>query len=346
MSNIADTKTFENIIKKMPVQIIGLNTSLKKIYEEIKQFAPHNVPCLITGETGTGKEMIAELVHSLSQCRHAPLIKVNCTSIPSDLFESELFGYEKGAFTGANSTKQGLIELANNGTLFLDEIGELPIQLQPKLLRVLQDNRLYRLGGTKEIRVNFRLISATNINIPDAINKGKFREDLYFRIKAFTINLPPLRSRLEDFEALSLFLISKVAAQLKINPLRIDESAIHFLKSQAWSGNIRQLEQTLTLALVSCQEKGYINTAAIKKYLEKNDYTYCTAICHLSEKILDKKISIDRIREDIIQNVMQKKNFNVKELSEITGYSIYKLYRIRKNIIKTEFSREQLILNV
>ncbi len=203
--------------------IIAESPAMKKIFSLINKVSITEVPVLITGESGTGKEVMAKLIHQLSPRKEGPFIKINCAAIPETLLEAELFGYEKGSFTGAIHSKPGLFELAEGGTLFLDEIGEMPLPLQAKLLRVLQDNTFRRIGSLKELTINFRLITATNRNLEKMIQEGTFREDLFWRLNVINIHLPPLRERKEDLFPLTQFFIEKYSQKYKKNLKGISE---------------------------------------------------------------------------------------------------------------------------
>jgi len=203
---------------------------------------------LITGETGTGKELVAHKVHALSHRADRPMIYVNCAALPEGLAESELFGHVKGAFTGANSHRAGKFELADGGTLFLDEVGELPLVLQAKLLRVIQQGELQRVGSDKYQTVNVRILAATNRNLPDEVVQGRFRSDLFHRLNVFPIHVPPLRERHSDIPVLAGYLLEKVRQQFNAPNLHVHPKALDMLEQQPWLGNVRELEHTLTRA--------------------------------------------------------------------------------------------------
>jgi len=232
-------------------EIVTQNNRLKMILRDVEKVASTDSTVLILGETGTGKELIARAIHNISKRKNHPLVKVNCASLPSNLIESELFGYEKGAFTGALTRKIGRFELADNGTLFLDEIGELPVELQPKLLRVLQDGEFERLGSTKTIKVNVRLIAATNRKLADEVQKGNFRADLYYRINVFPVLLPPLRERKEDIPLLTNHFIYKYSAKIGKNISSISHKTIAKFQLYDWPGNIRELENVIERAMIT-----------------------------------------------------------------------------------------------
>lgn len=207
--------------------------------------APTDANVLIHGETGTGKELIARAIHDRSQRRHAPYLKVNCAAIPAGLLESELFGHERGAFTGALTQTPGRFQIADGGTLFLDEVGDLPLELQPKLLRVLQEHEFERLGSTRTIRANVRVIAATNLDLVEMVRERQFRADLFFRLNVFPISLPPLRERSEDIPDLVWHFVRKFAAQMNKDIDIIPDEVMHALRSYDWPGNIRELQNLI-----------------------------------------------------------------------------------------------------
>ena len=222
--------------------IVGFSEPMVKIYDTIKKVAPTSTSVLITGETGTGKELIAYAIHKNSPRRNNPFVKINCAAIAENLLESELFGYERGAFTGAVSTKQGRFELADKGTLFLDEVGDIPRDMQVKLLRVIQDHEFERVGGLRTIKVDVRLIAATNRNLLQDVKEGRFREDLYYRLNVFPTHLPPLRERREDILPLTEYFIEKFNRKLDRAVKHIDSQVKEVLVNYDWPGNIRELE--------------------------------------------------------------------------------------------------------
>jgi PAS domain S-box-containing protein len=231
-------------------ELIGSSTSLKKVLKNVERVAPTDSTVLITGETGTGKELIARAIHNLSPRKGRPLVKVNCAAIPGGLIESELFGHEKGAFTGALARKVGRFELADKGTMFLDEIGELPLDLQSKLLRVLQEGEFERVGGTQAFKVNVRVIAATNRNLEQLSKTGQYRPDLYYRLNVFPIHLPPLREREGDIPMLVQFFVHKFAANLGKKIQKISERMMSALQRYQWPGNIRELEHVIERAVI------------------------------------------------------------------------------------------------
>jgi two-component system response regulator AtoC len=214
---------------------------MRKIRSQAKLVANVDIPILLLGESGSGKEVVAKLIHKYSPRAHRTFLKVNCAAVPGDLLESELFGYEPGAFTGASTSKPGKFELCNKGTLLLDEIGEMPPALQAKLLHVLQDQQFSRLGSRHMVKVDVRVLAATNINVPEAIANKKLREDLYYRLNGFTINVPPLRERREEIPILLKHFMSQVAERYARPPLPLSPSLVRACESYPWPGNLREL---------------------------------------------------------------------------------------------------------
>jgi two-component system response regulator AtoC len=229
---------------------IGATDAMRHLFESIKRIARATTNVIIRGESGVGKELVARAIHDQSPRRSRAFVSVNCAALPETLMESELFGYEKGAFTGAAGTKEGRIEVAHQGTLFLDEIATLTLPLQSKLLRVLEDRSLTRLGGKKPLRVDFRLISATNENLEEMTREGKFREDLYYRIHVVPIFVPALRERVEDIPVLADYFIKVYCAANKVDPKQLADDALLALKRYAWPGNVRELENTIQRIVV------------------------------------------------------------------------------------------------
>lgn len=232
--------------------LVGNSSAMRSVYAQVTQVARSNATVLLRGESGTGKELIANAIHYNSLRTKKPLIKINCAALPETLIEAELFGYEKGAFTGAQQRKKGRFELADGGTLFLDEIGDLPPQTQIKLLRVLQEREFERLGGTETVKANVRLIAATNKNLEEAISEGVFREDLFYRLNVFTIFLPPLRERKSDILLLAETFVEKYEREHGKHIKRISTPAIDMLTSYHYPGNVRELENTIERAVLVC----------------------------------------------------------------------------------------------
>lgn len=231
-------------------EIIGTSTAIKKVLQSIEQVAATDAAVLVTGETGTGKELIARAIHYLSKRKDGVLVKVNCAAIPAGLIESELFGHEKGAFTGALARKLGRFELADKATLFLDEVGEIPLELQTKLLRVLQEGEFERLGSTKTLKVSVRVIAATNRDLEQEVREGRFRSDLYYRLKVFPINLPALRDRKQDIPLLATYFVKKYGLAMGKKIDSVPAPAMESLKNYPWPGNIRELEHVIERAVI------------------------------------------------------------------------------------------------
>jgi len=236
-------------------EIIGKCEKMKEVSRLIQKVAPSDTTVLLLGESGTGKELFARAIHSLSLRKKAPYVAINCAAIPRELLENELFGSEKGAYTGAIARKMGKFEIAEGGTVFLDEVGDLDIALQAKLLRVLQDRTFERLGGTKTISVNVRLIAASNTDLKKAIEKKQFREDLYYRLSVFPITIPPLRERREDILNLAEYFVKKYCAEMKKPKKIVSKEAQSLLDKYHWPGNVRELENTIERAIILCEGK-------------------------------------------------------------------------------------------
>ena len=231
-------------------QVIGNSPALEAVLEQVEQVAPTGSTVLIQGETGTGKELIARAIHNISPRCGRPFVRLNCAAIPLDLLESELFGHEKGAFTGAIVQKIGRFELADKGTLFLDEVGDIPPALQPKLLRVLQEQEFERLGSTRTHHVDVRLVAATNRDLAEMVNRGQFRSDLYYRLNVFPVLLPPLRARTEDIPALVMHFVEIFGQRMSRKIDHIPAETMSALSSHPWPGNIRELQNLVERAVI------------------------------------------------------------------------------------------------
>ncbi len=252
---------YENLLLKEDFQrrhglpaIVGDSPRIVEVSRVIQKVAPTDSTVLLQGESGTGKELFARAIHQLSPRHDRPFVPINCAAIPDTLIENELFGHEKGSFTGATGRQLGKFELADTGTVFLDEIGELGLGVQSKVLRVLQERRFERIGGTATIDVDVRVICATNRNLPDDVKQGRFREDLFFRINVFPVTIPPLRARREDIDALADFFAQKFARELNKRGLTISDEARALLRQYEWPGNIRELENCIERAAILCND--------------------------------------------------------------------------------------------
>lgn len=237
---------------RMPI-IIGKSSQIQEVVQKIQKVSQGKTTVLLLGESGTGKELFARAIHFLSPRRDFPFVPINCAAIPRELIESEFFGHEKGSFTGAEATKIGKFELADRGTIFLDEIGELDISLQAKLLRVLQENEIERVGGVKRIKVDIRVIAASNKNLEEEVVQKRFREDLYYRLSVFPVVIPPLRERREDIASLVEFFLNKYSQELTKGNLALAREALDILMAYPWKGNIRELENTIERAVILCE---------------------------------------------------------------------------------------------
>jgi transcriptional regulator with PAS, ATPase and Fis domain len=251
---------------KQRFEIIGNDPKLNRAVEKAIQVAPTDISVLVTGESGVGKENIPKIIHALSHRKHGKYIAVNCGAIPEGTIDSELFGHEKGSFTGATGTREGYFEVANGGTIFLDEVGELPLTTQVRLLRVLENGEFIKVGSSQVQKTNVRIVAATNVNMFDAIEKGKFREDLFYRLSTVDIMLPPLRDRKEDIHLLFRKFAADFAHKYKMPPIKLEEEAIQFLLKYRWSGNIRQLRNVAEQISV-LETKREISSQTLLSYL-------------------------------------------------------------------------------
>jgi len=237
-----------------PEDIVGQSAVMQRMFDAIETVGPTDATVLITGESGTGKELVARAIHHASPRKFHPLVVIHCGALTETLLESELFGHEKGAFTGAQYRKKGKFEIAEGGTVFLDEIGDISLKTQTDLLRVLQEHEIVRVGGTQSIKVDFRCVAATNKDLEKAIEEGKFRPDLYYRLNVFRIELPPLRDRREDIPMLVNYFVQKFSLQMSKKITRVSPTAMNLLQQQPWSGNVRELENAVERAMVVAQE--------------------------------------------------------------------------------------------
>ena len=268
---------------KQRFEIIGNSIGLNRALEKAMQVAPTDISVLITGESGVGKEVIPKIAHQLSHRKHSKFIAVNCCAIPEGTIDSELFGHEKGAFTGATQTRAGYFEVADGGTIFLDEVGELPLTTQVRLLRVLENGEFIKVGSSKVQKTNVRIVAATNVNMQEAIKKNKFREDLYYRLSTVEINLPPLRKRPEDIHLLFRKFCSDFAQKYSMPTIKLDEEAISILTNYRWDGNIRQLKN-IAEQLSVLEENRMIKKDVLIDYLPNLGDNLPAIISEKSEK--------------------------------------------------------------
>lgn len=302
--------------------LIGESPEMKKVFELIKIVAPQDTTVMIRGESGTGKELIARAIHINSPRKYYPIIPVNCGAFTETLLESELFGHEKGAFTGAQYRRKGKIEMANGGTLFLDEVGSVSPKMQIELLRALESKQFTRVGGTEIVKVDFRLISATNENLEKLVEEGKFREDLYYRLNVFTIYVPPLRERRSDIPTLVNYFIQKFARQMNKPVLKISDEAMEILLNHNWPGNVRELENAIERAMV-VGKPPEIKPSDLPFQIEKN--------------FMNQSDSLEEVEKNHIQRILNKYDWNISkaaaalEIDRVTLYNKIKKYGLQKN---------------
>src|SRR5436853_2850338 len=309
--------------------IIGKSKKMHELFELIESVAASEANILIQGENGTGKELIANAMHQKSKRSKGPFIKINCAAIPKDLIESELFGYKKGAFTGASMDKEGLFEMAEGGSLLLDEIGEMPPYLQTKLLRVLQEREYRPIGSDRIVHVDFRLICATNIDLETALREGKLREDLYFRINTITLRVPPLRERSEDIPLLCNHFLSKFNQRYQKNVKAISPAAYHLLIRNRWPGNVRELENAIERAVLVCKT-GEIQPTDLPETIREEGSP-------AQEFTIPPHRSLAEIEKMAIVQTLQRTNWNKQEAAQILGLYRPTLYsKMKKHDIKDQ----------
>ncbi|HEY5536010.1 MAG TPA: sigma-54 dependent transcriptional regulator [Ignavibacteria bacterium] len=298
--------------------LIGKSPQMRNIYKKIGQASASRVTVLIQAESGTGKELIAKIIHNSGITKSEPFIAINCTALPENLLESELFGHMKGSFTDAIKDKRGKFELAGKGTIFLDEISEMSFNLQAKILRVLQEHVFERVGGETLLEMKARIITATNKDLLQLVNEGKFREDLYYRLNVFTISPPSLRSRKEDIELLVRHFLMKINTMLHKNVRKIPDDVFEILKNHEWKGNVRELENTLMQAIVLSRgdvlEKENLLLSDVRK-----EETF--------DSLIGSNVKLEDIEKKHIELILQKTDWDIRAVSEILGISRATLYR-------------------
>ena len=306
-------------------EIIGKNKKMQHLFTQIRTVAAADISVLIQGETGTGKELIAKSIHDHSQRKVGPFLAINCAAIPAELFESELFGHERGAFTGANERRIGYFEQANTGTLFLDEIGDMLLTLQAKLLRALQQRELQRIGGTSTIPIDIRILAATNQDLENAIREGYFREDLYHRLAAFPITVPPLRERREDIAILADHFLKKFAAATE-KPIRdISNDALQMLMQQNFPGNVRELENTIKRAVLY-ETTDQLQPQSLHLPLKENGSQAATSSPTDATTILP----LDEVERRAIVHALKVTGGNMSDAAQQLGIGRNTLYRKMK----------------
>jgi len=316
-SQLYSKEKFENII--------GSSEQMQKLFQFIKTVAENDYTVLITGESGTGKELVARAIHKRSKRRSAPFVAINCGAIPENLLESELFGYEKGAFTDAKSQKIGKFEQAVNGTIFLDEIGEMTLKLQVKLLRFLEDRRIERVGGTQLIELDVRIIAATNQDLEEHAKSGKFREDLFYRLSVLHKELPPLRERGEDIIFLSNYFLDRFGKDNKRKGLKLSSEAIQAIDTYKWPGNVRELENKIKRAVILSQNKNIspqdLNLGSEdeqdKPFATLQEVRECAEMEHLKKALVAADWNISKVSRDLAT-------------SRTTLYELMEKYQLKK----------------
>ncbi len=319
----------ENIIlrKKLTKQysfrdIISKSPKMHDIFELVNQVASLRSTVLLQGESGTGKELLARAIHFSGERAARPFVGVSCAALAETLLESELFGHEKGSFTGAAVQKKGKFELADGGTIFLDEIGDISSKLQMDLLRILQEKKFYRVGGSEELQVDVRVIAATHVNLQDAVNDGKFRDDLFYRLNVINIQIPPLRERREDIPLLARHFVERVAHELGKDVTDITESALKLLLEHDWPGNVRELENAVERAIVTCKNR----------FLSEEDFLFLDQQRgERKEWAAPPNMTLDDMEKQMIAATLQRTRGNIKEAAAILGIDRSTIYeRIKK----------------
>jgi len=293
--------------------IVGRSSAMQEIFSAVTRVAPTRATVLLAGESGVGKDLIARAIHFQSPRAERPFVKINCTAIPENLMESELFGYEKGAFTGAATSKPGKFEQADTGTVFLDEIGDVPASVQVKLLRVLQEREFERLGSNKTRRIDVRVIAATNVDLRAALEQGTFRQDLYYRLNVVPINLPPLRERKEDIPFLADHFMKKHSRELRGKEARLTDAAVQKLMSYHWPGHVRELENVIERSLVLGSGE-LLDAAEIK--LDTNPQPRAASS---GSPVLPEGMTLDQLEQEIIRDALERSHGNKSQAARLLG---------------------------
>ena len=325
-STIQENRSLKDKLKiyEVPQDIITINPDMRRLLDLVKEVAVTDASVLIEGESGTGKELFARAMHRLSDRSERPFIEVNCGAIPRELFESELFGHERGAFTGAVNTKKGKLELAEKGTIFLDEIGEMPLDLQVKLLHVLENRQFTRVGGTVFMQSAARVVAATNRNLKDDVESGRFRKDLYYRLKVVYLHVPPLRERREDIPLLVQHFIAKHGDTARKTISRIDPDAMEILRLHSWSGNVRELENVVLQTMIFARG-GQITTDSLPAEIRDSVGPLTENVPATKEELQKEKVRrtekvlVDLERQFLL-NLIEKSDGNISEAARASGY--------------------------
>ena len=330
MERLTNRRSLE-LMKPRPHKVLGCSPAIVRIREDVKLLGENdNVDVLICGETGSGKEVVVNSIHDSSSRRDKPLVKINCGAIPENLLESELFGYEKGAFTGANKTKKGLMELANGGTVFLDEIGEMPLYMQAKLLTFLEDRRFKRVGGLRDIEVNVRVVAATNRDLKEEVRKGSFREDLYYRLNVMEIPIPPLRERKEDIPVLCQFYLEHFNRKFNKSLQGIHPDFMTTLHDHAWKGNVRELRNVMERSVLFA--KGELLTGegsglSGRETLRPEEGGLSFPMRDLTQGNVDLKHEVDAFERAYIDRAMELAGGNLSRAAQMLGCTRFTLKR-------------------
>ncbi len=334
-SLIEENTRLKSVLKEsfQPTNIIGKSHAMRSLYDLLAQVAPSDTTVLIRGESGTGKEMVAQALHYSSPRADKPFVKVNCAALPEAVIESELFGHEKGAFTGAIATRKGRFELADTGTIFLDEIGDLSPSMQVKLLRVLQEREIERVGGSRTLKIDVRIVAATNRSLEDLLQTGHFREDLYYRLNVFPLHLPPLRERKSDILLLSDYFIEKYNKKNRKNVKRIATSAINLLMSYRWPGNVRELENVIERAVLLASNDVILGIH-LPPTLQTAESTGTQPSGTLQE-------TMDRVERELILDALKSAKGNYSKTAKALGITERIMgLRIKKYNLDKEFLRD------
>ena len=324
-----DHSNFQNLSSLDRIRATTRDKKMQECLENVRRAAPTDVPIIITGESGTGKELFAQAIHEESSRKNNPFVKINCASIPESLLESELFGYEKGAFTDARESKPGKFEIAEKGTLFFDEIGEMSLKMQAKLLRVIQEKEYERVGSNQTRRMNVRFIAATNKDLVNSIGTGNFREDLYYRLSVIHINIPPLRQRGDDIILLAKHIIEEISAKYGKDAPRLSKEIELFFKTHPWPGNVRELK--------NCIERAIIFTDGLEITMEAMPEQYRKELS--PENFCDDFVDIgnlkglyDNVCKDVILDALEKTGFSRNRTAELLGINRRTLYNKMKRL--------------
>ncbi len=310
----------ERLKETTSAELIGKGPAMREVLGLIERISQTEANVLITGESGTGKEMVARLIHQKSPRADKPFIPVDCAAIPENLIESELFGYEKGAFTGATTGREGLFEAASKGTVFLDEVGELPLLLQSKLLRVLQERKVRRLGSTRFITLDVRIISATNRELSRSVSEGLFREDLYYRLNVINIHLPPLRERREDIPVLALHFLKQYSAAYEKDIRGISADVMEMLEGYRWPGNVRELQNLIERAVILCNGDDLTIHDMPSEFLAKGKGTFSELTTYQRAK--------ETFEKQYLQNLIKSVSGNISKAARVAGLNRRTIYRL------------------